>query len=55
MACCSCKVIAVTPSSVPVSFSLVCSFPVVFGQSDVMFVSHNVLRSLSKPFLVILA
>lgn len=58
MACfkgCSCKVIAVTASSVAVSFSRVCSFPVAFGQSDVMFLSHNVLGSLSKPFLVILA
>ena len=57
MACCkgcNCKVIAVTPSSVTVSFSLVCSFPVAFGQSDVMF-KLTVLGSLSKPFLVILA
>lgn len=50
---CNCKVIAFTPSSVTVSFSLLCSFSVAFGQSDVKFVSHNVLDSFNKPFLVI--
>lgn len=46
---------AVTPSSATVSVSLVCSFPVAFGENDVTFVSYNVLGSFSKHFLVILA